>query len=52
VKKFTSQIGLNMEICVARPEYNEEIQQLQAKCPQGTDIIFSVIKVPGIGCQY
>jgi GNAT superfamily N-acetyltransferase len=35
-----------MEIREARPEDNEELQLLQARCPQGTGLIYSVVNTP------
>jgi ribosomal protein S18 acetylase RimI-like enzyme len=35
-----------MEIREARPEDNEALQRLQAKCPQGTNFIISMVNTP------
>jgi ribosomal protein S18 acetylase RimI-like enzyme len=35
-----------MEIREARPEDNEELQRLQAKCPQGTNLRIAVVNTP------
>jgi len=35
-----------MHIREAMPEDNEELQELQAKCPQGTTLIVSVVNTP------
>jgi ribosomal protein S18 acetylase RimI-like enzyme len=35
-----------VHIRVATPEDNEELQQLQARCPQGTNLIVSVVNTP------
>jgi hypothetical protein len=38
--------GFKMYIREAVPEDNHELQELQAKCPQGTTLITSVVNTP------
>jgi hypothetical protein len=35
-----------MEIREAVPDDNDALQELQARCPQGTDLIVSIVNTP------
>jgi hypothetical protein len=35
----------------ATPEDNDKLEELQSKCPQGTNLIVSVVNTPGVSIE-